>query len=505
MKRKIAFTAALTFLSAVALAQDPFSRKESADTNVGPIGLAAKVDGKVMNVSSLVDGGPAQRAGIKPGDKITGVEGQPFAEKPEPAVAIVVACDVAEARGKKDAQITLTVNDKEVRVSFPALGKHSASCPKKCKKCDAVVRAGVDYLVSQQRAGCFPTELGGKTGKVVVTSLGGLALMAAGGPEASIAAAANYVMAHCGVDEKDGMKLGGGMGGGNWNQENWELGYGCIFLAEYARRTRSGEAKARLFEVAKKLEKNQEASGGWAHGPGGPNSLGYLELEIVSNWSLMGLGAAKRLGYPLDKAKLEKATAWIEETTHGDGGVGYSPREGQKGFGEAGRTSGAIAAYGQLGLRGDPFFARMSDFYRGHATTLTTGHVSPYMHMTSGAIASYILGPRDWAAYIETYRPELYAARRGDGSFAAIPTHESDMLHSNTDSTVGSCWTTASAVLILSLGDERVPVLIQKAGGEKGAKPEKPGKATTGVPEPTPPADPAPGGVAPPPDGPDVK
>jgi hypothetical protein len=45
--------------------------------------------------------------------------------------------------------------------------------------------------------------------------------------------------------------------------------------------------KDRLFEVAKKLEANQEASGGWAHGPGGPNALGYLELEIVGNWSLI--------------------------------------------------------------------------------------------------------------------------------------------------------------------------------------------------------------------------
>jgi hypothetical protein len=142
----------------------------------------------------------------------------------------------------------------------------------------------------------------------------------------------------------------------------------------------------------------------------------------------------------------------------------------------------------------------MADFYRGHATTLTSGHVSPYMHMVSGAIASYLLGPRDWAAYMETYRPQLYAARKADGSFAAIPTHESDQLHSNTDATVGSCWTTASAVLILALPDERVPILIDKAGAEKPAKPEKPGKTTTGAPAPTPGS-----GVSPPPDGPDVK
>jgi hypothetical protein len=240
--------------------------------------------------------------------------------------------------------------------------------------------------------------------------------------------------------------------------------------------------KAKLFEVAKRLEQNQEASGGWAHGPGGPNALGYLELEIVGNWGLLGLGAAKRNGYAVDKEKLAKAVAWIEETTRGDGGVGYSPRSGQKGFGEAGRTSGAIAAFASLGESRSPFFAKMCDFYRGRMATLGSGHVSPWMHMTSGAIAAYVLGPREWASYVELYRPQLLAARKADGSFAAIPTHESDMLHSNTDAQVGPCWTTASAVLILSLPNEKVPVLLDKVAekGAKGGKAKSPRETTGG-------------------------
>ncbi len=476
-------TSFLAFASAVALAEDPFNRKGSSDTNVGPLGFAAQAEAKALSVKSLVGGGPAEKAGLKAGDRITGVEGRAFEGKPEPAIAVVMACEAAELQAKKDAVVTLTVNGKEVKVSFPPSGKHAATCPKKCKKCEKVVQAGAAYLVSQQKSdGCFPTELGGKTGKVVVTSLSALALMASGGADAAVEKAASYVLSKCGAADDTGLKLGGGGRGGNWNQENWELGYGAIFLGEYARKTKRPDVKVKLFEIAKRLEAQQESSGGWAHGPGGPNALNYLELEIVSNWSLMGLGAARRNGYALDKAKLEKALSFVEQTTRGDGGVGYSPRSGQKGFGEAGRTSGAIAGFTAVGQKQSPFFAKMTDFYRGKMTTLTAGHVSPWMHMTSGAVASYLLGPKDWAAYVETYRPQLYAARKADGSFAAIPTHESDLLHSNTDATVGPCWTTASAVLILSLPNERVPLLLDRGSEkpEKGEK-EKPGKTTTGT------------------------
>jgi hypothetical protein len=473
MSRKFAIAAALAFAS-VALAEDPFSNKESSETNVGPLGFGAEATDKSLTVRSLVSGGPAEKAGLKSGDQVTGVDGRAFDGKPEPAIAIVLACEAAEATAKRDATVTLTVNGKELKVSFPSQGKHSATCPKKCKKCEKVVQEGVAYLVAQQKSdGSFPTELGGKTGTVVVTSLSGLALMAAGGADDAVAKAAGYVLAKCGAADESGLKLGGG----NWNQENWELGYGALFLGELAKKTKRSDVKAKLFEIAKRIEANQETSGGWAHGPGGPNALGYLELEIVGNWSLMGLGAARKNGYTLDKKRLEKSVEWIQETTRGDGGVGYSPRDGQKGFGEAGRTSGAIAAFAGLGLKQHPFFQRMANFYRGRMTTLASGHVSPWMHMTSGAIAAHILGPKDWSSFIEAYRPQIYAARKSDGSFAAIPTRESDLLHSNTDLTVGSSWTTASAVLILALPNERVPVLVDKAATEK---PEKAAKQATG-------------------------
>lgn len=448
--------------------------------NVGALGLGVEVASNEIAVKRVHEG-PAKQAGIAEGDAIVGLDGRAF-ERGDPVLAVVAAVERAEAT-KKGGAVVLVVRrggkDVAVKVPFAYAGKHSPECPKKCEKCKRVVERACDWLARAQAGdGAFPTELGGKTGKVVVTSLGALAFLAAGAPADSppVARALGFVLARCNGKE-DGLLGGGGGSGANWNQTNWELAYGSIFLAEAAKRTGRGDVKAKLDEVVKVLQKNQEASGGWAHGPGGPNALGYLELEILSNWSLMGLGVAKKCGVAVDAKQIARAIAWIEGTSSGDGGVGYSERPGQKGFGEAGRTSGAIVAFAALGERRHPFFEKMAGFYRGHMKSLETGHVSPCMHLLTGALASSLLGPKDWADYMETYRLPILAARRPDGSFAPTPTQESKALHSNTDATVGPCWTTATYALILSIPNEKLPLLQGKAAP---AAPEKPGRTATG-------------------------
>ncbi len=227
------------------------------------------------------------------------------------------------------------------------------------------------------------------------------------------------------------------------------------------------EVKAKVAELVTSLQRTQEQSGGWAHGPGGPNALGYLELEIVSNYALLGLGAARRLGVEPDEAAVGKALAWIESTASADGGMGYSPRDGQKGFGDPGRTAGALVAYASLGQKRRPFFEDMAGFYARRQGDLEGGHVSPCMHLLAGAMAGRLLGDA-WKAYMERYRLTIMAARKPDGSFASTPTQESQSLHSNTDLTVGPCWTTATYVTILSLPGDRLPLLL---GGDGGSEP----------------------------------
>lgn len=467
-------------LAALAAATGPvraqgFPGQPSAEDlyNFGAIGAAGLPEGSKLRVRKVLEG-PAQAAGLREGDAIVEAAGGPLGADPLPALWAAIE----EAEGaRKRRPLSLTVERGgervELALGLPRLGEHARTCPEKCKKCRKVVEAGLEFLARTQAGdGSFPTDLGGKTGKVVVTALGGLAFLAAGAaPDAPpLARATRYVLAQCNVAEASpfGGALGGG--GGNWNQTNWELAYGLMFLAEMSRATRNPELKAKCAELVRALQNTQEASGGWAHGPGGPNALGYLELEIVSNYALLGMGAARRLGLELDEAKLAKALAWIEGTASADGGVGYSQRQGQKGFGDPGRTAGALVAFAALGQARHPFFAKMAGFYGRELPKLIDGHVSPAMHLLAGAMAARLLGKQAWRTYVETYRPHLMGARRPDGSFASTPTHESQQLRSNTDLTVGPRWTTATYVLILSLAEDELPLLL---GGDAEAAPRR--------------------------------
>lgn len=478
------FTLALLSTS-VALAQGlppGFGGKKAEEgVNLGALGLLVDPAATSLRVRTVLEGSPAGAAGVRVGDEIVKAGGKALsAAPPGPALQLIAALEEAEAAKKKPA-VTLTVkrdgSELEVEVPLQKLGAHAKSCPKGCKKCDAVIKAGLEWLARKQTGdGCFPTDLGGKTGKVVVTSLGGLAFMAAGasfqagGP---LDKAVSYVMNNVGAAEKSPFGRMGGGGGGNWNQENWELGYGLVFLAEVARKTRRADVKAKCQELVKRIEQNQEASGGWAHGPGGPNALGYLELEIVGNYLLLGLGAARKLGLEVDEEKLEKALTWIEGTSPGDGGVGYSQRDGQR-FGDPGRTAGAILAFAALGQSKRPFFARMVGYFDQNRSKLREGHVSPAMHLLAGAMASRLLGAKAWEAYIDEYRPVVMQQRRPDGSFCSMPTAETQSLRNDTDQTVGGCWLTATYVLILALPEAELPFLLGGKDDAKGKSEPKP-------------------------------
>ncbi len=447
---------ALTLLLQVRGGQAPprMPAQEPDDWNLGLLGATGNPlsDGKGIRVAGVFPDGPAATGGLLRGDEIVALAGQPFPRKADPVYYLVDAIEGVTSMKSPVLPVTVMRGGKPetLKIPFPALGKHAAGCPAKCERCERMLAQSLDWLVSrQQQDGSFASDLGGKNGHVAVTSLAGMALLAAGstpsdGPRApALRRAVRYVIQTAG----DEGSIPRGANGANWSQVNWSLGYGGAFLGLVHRRAPDEELKGKLAAIAQAIVRNQEPSGGWAHGPGGPNALNYVELEIVSNYCLLALGLARQAGVEVPQATVDRAVAYIEACSSA-GGVGYSTRQGQKGMGDPGRTAGAAVALEALDLERHPMHERMVKFATRGFAELYKGHVSPVMHYLAGGMMAHAAGPKTWAEFQQPFRREFLAARRPDGSFSARPTAETQKLHSNNDRQVGFAWTTASYLVV---------------------------------------------------------
>ena len=374
------------------------------------------------------------------------------------------AIEQAEAKKHKKLLLGLFRGDKResVEVTLPTLGAHSRSCPKDCKKCRTILRRSLTYLVQVQSGeGYWDSGSGGTNGKVAVTSLAGWALAAgarlgvSGGGEA-VKKAVSYVLRNAGrepmLSRIDPAK-------GNWSQVNWALAYGTIFLCNIHGRRMPAKVRSKVADLVGQLAKNQEASGGWAHGPGGPNALGYLELEIVSNQALLAFHLARRAGIQVPQEALEKGVRYVLACTSG-GGVAYSTRPGQAGHGDPGRTAGAWLALDLLGM--GPKRATMVKFFIRGLEELPRGHVSPVMHITAASLACYRHGKGTTRRFWQSYRPYIMVSRTTAGAFGARPTRETRVLKSNTDRNMGPYWTTANLALAMEAAMGMIPWLREK-------------------------------------------
>ncbi len=504
MLRRV-LTAGILLATALALATVAVPRGEPDTFNLGALGAegfpVGRQEGKSLNlpkdtlgvrVLNVPDGTPAADAGLKVEDIIVGTARGMFLKKRDPIYTLIEHLEGAS--GQKNGTLKLMIlregKNTALDVKLPFLGKHSKTCPVGCERCDRITAESLAWLAGiQGEDGSFEAGTGGVNGKVVVTTWCGLAFLASGSTPNSGAYADNikragvYVMENCGREEMwpgmggggggDGGSGGGGEDGGgtgpasggggggmlpggrvrgnNWNQTNWPLSIAPWLLCELALKEKTPELMAKLEEIGERLLANQERTGGWAHGPGGPNALGYVELEIMSNYALASLGMMRRLEIELPQGPIDKALAYVEATSAGDGGVGYSTQPGQQGNGDPGRTAGAIVAFSRLGKKAHPFFKKMGSFLKSHMEDLPNGHVSPVMHFLASAFACQELAPEYWSQFMELFHLEIMAARRPDGSFTARPTEESQQLHSNTDRDMGPAWTTGSYLLILQL------------------------------------------------------
>ncbi len=348
---------------------------------------------------------------------------------------------------KKPAKKKQTPKKKKSRL------KGSSKKPKKTREC---VRKTLEFLAkSQQGDGSWKSSYA-LPGKVVIAAVCGTALMASGSTPTNgrysknIQRALNYVMANFDSSGKAGMP--GGMPG--LNQVNWSLAIGGLFLAEAYATARSGPLKEKLKTCYQSIQDNQEPSGGWGHGPGGPCALGYTEMAVMSNWCLGTLGAARQQKFKVDKAKLEKAIQFIVDCTNADGGVSYSVAN--KGWSCPARAAGAIYAFSMLKVKSHPHFKRLANFFDKKLEKLFEragqAHGSPGMGILQCALGSIHLSKAHWDRYVEAFFPMILDAQNPDGSFKSIP-HPKE---GDGDKMLGTFYSTGICALILQLDEGKL-------------------------------------------------
>lgn len=423
-----------------------FSPKGKRGPDVGPRRLV---------VRALFGRGPAQRAGLKLGDVIVGVGQKSF--KKGAYGPLANALKNAEAtKGKLALQVERAGERMTIDVKIPTAGA-VAKKPTEGKHRDKLVRDSLKWLQKRQQGdGGFEATLGGRNGQIVNTCLAGLAWIAggsslrAGKHRAQIKKARGFVEKH--IEAPDPM-ASRRAGGASWDQTNWAYVHAILFLGELQIASGSKKLKAKVQKLADELCRRQVESGGYPHGPGGLNALGYLELNILGGYAMSALGVAHRAGCTVDGKVIDQLNAYLEASASGDGGVGYSTKRGQKGMGNIGRTAAAWLGVRALGKGSTRWGKKMQGYVRKNVGNVMGGHASLMQHIMLAGLAAKASGKKTTRAYWKVLERDLTLARAPDGSFQMRPWHESLLMESNSDVSMGEVWSTASWAIVLAADD----------------------------------------------------
>jgi len=434
--------------------KEPAAAMTGGRRSVASAPFDGKDDGPTrLVVRGLLGGGPGQQAGLRLGDVIVGAGKKKFASAGGCFAPLASALVAAES--KKGALVLLVERDgKTVKVNctIPTAGS-AAKKPSTGAQERKIVDDACAFLAGQQQSdGGFRATLGGVNGQVVNTCLAGLAWLASGssldgGPyQSNLQKARDYVLAALGKPDR----FGGGAGEANWDQTNWRYAYAGVFLGELAQQNDGEALHEAVQEIATTLCKRQEASGGFAHGPGGPNALGYLELNIVGGFVLSALGQCKRAGATFDEKVVERLVDYLEKSGGGSGGVAYSTKDGQIGRANVGRTAVAWLGLVGMGQGGKPFAKKMKKWLGSNVHDVMGGHASLMQHIMLAGVAASALGSKAQKSYWKAMERDLTLCRCPDGSIQMRPWHESLNMQSNSDVTMGQIWSTASWAIVLA-------------------------------------------------------
>ncbi|MFH1422584.1 MAG: DUF6288 domain-containing protein [Planctomycetota bacterium] len=302
-------------------------------------------------------------------------------------------------------------------------------------------------------------------GRVVTTAFTGLAFLASGSD--AFINRINGTTNQVAVSIKK-YCIGKRPPAGKFDQANWALGIGGMFLNEALYVYKSSELRNTLQQVVNQLVINIEESGGYGHDGSGQNVLGYTEVEIVSNFVVSTFGMAKSQGVKIPKEKEQAAVDYISKCFDKKG-IAYS--HVNKGTAHVGRTAGAVFALTMAKQQDNEVYNKLCDIVNSQMDQVIYGHASPALSFFQTAIGSIQMGQETWDSFVEKWFPVILEHQNPDGSFRPILNKNEPGM--NTEENMGPAYATSIYTLILLLDKGNLHFHSTCFKKEKEDKPEE--------------------------------
>ena len=404
-----ALIAALTWAAPAPAQQQPAPPRRDAKKGdfarfpLGLLGGTAEVlaDRAAIEVLSVQDGAPAQRAGLRKGDWILSIDGAepPVHTRDINAVAGPMKALGDAIRGHAGEQpLTLGIrrgaDAQTLEVTLPAAPDFYAG----------VVE---DLLRTRRKNGSWRANTGEDASRYT-TALCGLALLGYGDPahRPALAKVAAYLAgpkrrAHLG----DSLLEPAGL-------SNWFLTMSGIYLAEYVLATGDEQWLPTIQLLCDALAARQTEQGRYGHGI----KVGYggKGLNIINTHAHLLWALAERAGCTIDEGAWRRSLAEIQESTGKNGGVRYWTLN--TGYWDACARTGQMAL--ALSLRGEQpaLMARMAGYLEQHSARMREAHATGSIGMIFGSAALRRIDAAAWQRHAEGWRWYHALMQQPDGS-----------------------------------------------------------------------------------------
>lgn len=383
-----------------AVSYSPHMQHEGCFMNVGPTGAEAWMRGYQFVVVTLQEGSPAWGK-LELGDVIVGANDRMFSEATDHRMDMGNAIGDAERAGEPlKLNVLRQMKPIVVFIDLPPSGGYSATYPMNCPKSRFQLERACEILMDEQMPhGAVPT--GGEIG----SNGAGLLWLGSNDPRyLEPARRAAYAMLKPDYE--------------NIDLNNWFMGYGGMFLAEYYLATGDDTVLPRLQDIVGYLEAGQMVSGSWGHkSPAG----GYGALNQPGLVCAIALVLAKECGLEVDPDVLDKALDFFRRFA-GLGAVPYGDGFPYRALDDNGKNSIAAILFH---LAGESDVARLYGESVADSYWLRErGHTGPYFSIMWGPIAVGVTAPHrlsEFMNYLEWYNN---LGTKWDGGMTILPYHE---------------------------------------------------------------------------------